>query len=100
MADNASTTKPVWVINQTDKDKWLKDHKSDAQLKKKFEKFEKSVTDEPTTANPHVKQLKGALKDIHEYKVRPVRGLYKIDFTNTELALVDFDYKGNIKYKK
>jgi len=94
-----SSTKPVWVINKEHKDEWLKDHKSDAILKKKFDKFEQSVTEEPTTANPHVKKLKGQLKDIHEYKVPPVRGLYKINYSDTQLELVDFNYKGNIKYK-
>lgn len=98
MPSTTSTTSPVWVINTKDKKDWLDKHKSDVILKKKFDKFEKSVTGNPIT-NRDVKKLKPPLKDVYEYKKPPVRGLYTIDTSIAEINLVEFDYKGNIKYK-
>ncbi len=98
MPSSTDTTKPVWFINEQDKKDWLKKHRSDTQLKKKFDKFEKSVVADPIN-NRDVKKLKPPLDDVYEYKKPPVRGLYSINHSDAEISLVDFDWKGNIKYK-
>lgn len=100
MPSTTSSTKPVWIINKAKKEDWMKKHSSDTILKKKFEKFEKSVTGDPTNKNRDVLKLKPPLKDQYEYKKPPVRGLYTLDEGRAEILLVEFEYKGNVKYKR
>lgn len=98
MGNTISSTKVGWIINEISKKDWLKKHSSDTRLKKKFEKFEKSVTADPIH-NGDVKKLKPPLDDTYEYKKPPVRGLYTLSQSVAEINLVQFDWKGNIKYK-
>lgn len=98
-----TSTKPVWEINSTDKKEWFKKHKEPILIKK-FKKFESSVTTNPYPSNPDVKPLKGKMKDLTEYvkggsHSRAVRGVYKIDPSDHEIALVQFDWKQNIDYR-
>ena len=98
MGNVSSNTEPVWTITGESRGDWLKKHSSDAQLVKKFGKFEKSVTQNPVS-NRDVIKLKPPLSDTYEYKKPPVRGLYTLDHSNAEINLVDFNWKGNVRYK-
>ncbi|NTU47301.1 hypothetical protein HGA88_06790 [Candidatus Roizmanbacteria bacterium] len=97
-----TTTKSVWQFRKGQAEEWKKNHRGDTILNKKFYSFEQSVTENPYLSNPDVKPMKGKIKDVTEYKKGDVRGLYQIDESNTELDLITFDWKGNIKnnYKK
>jgi len=98
-------TKAVWTIPRDRKDEWLKEHRGDTTLVKKFKKFERSVTENPlpkpaNPANPNAKWLKGNLRDTAEYKVGDVRGLYRLSKPEFKIIdLVDFNWKGNITYR-
>lgn len=99
-----TSTSVVWEINPEDRQEWFKNHRKEASLVKKFEKFEKSVTANPYTTNPDVKKLKGPMKDYLEYVKggsgsKAVRGVYQINQPASRIELAQFDWKGSINYR-
>lgn len=101
MGKDIDTTSSPWKIDSDFKKEWLKKNKPDTQKVKQFEKFEKSVTQDPFDSNPKVERLKGKeLQRFYKWKNPPYRGVYAPNSKNYKILVAEFDRRGNIKSYK